>query len=112
VPHLPIPGEADPNVLSFGLEPENLRLEITGVGSRRHSLEPLTLSAELSPPELPAYGQLLLNVLNEDASLSIRADEAEESWRILGPVLEGWSKDLVPLQEYPAGSLGPLQPVG
>jgi glucose-6-phosphate 1-dehydrogenase len=112
VPHLPIPGEADPNVLSFGLEPENLRLEITGVGSRRHTLEPLTLSAELSPPELPAYGQLLLNVLNEDASLSIRADEAEESWRIVGPVLEGWSKGLVPLQEYPAGSLGPLQPVG
>jgi glucose-6-phosphate 1-dehydrogenase len=46
-------------------------------------------------------------VLNGDAALSIRGDEAEEAWRILEPVLEAWSKDLVPLAEYPAGSDGP-----
>ena len=38
---------------------------------------------------------------------SIRADEAEDAWRVLTPVLEGWSRNLTPLQEYDAGSDGP-----
>jgi len=42
-----------------------------------------------------------------DARLSIRSDEAEESWRVVTPVLDAWSKDLVPLEDYPAGSQGP-----
>jgi glucose-6-phosphate 1-dehydrogenase len=61
----------------------------------------------MDPPQLPAYGQVLLDVLSGNAALSIRGDEAEESWRVLTPVLSAWSNDLVPLQEYPAGSDGP-----
>jgi glucose-6-phosphate 1-dehydrogenase len=108
VPHLPFwHAEASPNVLRFGLEPESLELELTGIGARRGELTTLTLAAEIEPPELPAYGQLLHDVLNQNAALSIRGDEAEESWRLLTPVLDAWSKDLVPLEEYPAGSDGP-----
>jgi glucose-6-phosphate 1-dehydrogenase len=107
VPHLPMPGEVTPNVLRFGLEPESVSLELYGAGGQPGTLAPLTLGAELPPPDLPAYGQLIRTVLNQDASLSIRGDEAEESWRVVEPVLDGWSKDLVPLAEYPAGSLGP-----
>jgi glucose-6-phosphate 1-dehydrogenase len=108
VPHLPFPNASvAPNVLRFGLEPESLDLELTGIGSRRGVLTPLTLAASIEPPELPAYGQLLLDILNADAALSIRGDEAEESWRLVAPVLDAWSKDLVPLEEYPAGSGGP-----
>jgi glucose-6-phosphate 1-dehydrogenase len=107
VPHLPMPAEVTPNVLRFGLDPESVGLELYGAGSQPGTLAPLTLGAELPPPDLPAYGQLLRTVLNGDASLSIRGDEAEESWRVVEPVLDGWSKDLVPLGEYPAGSRGP-----
>ena len=108
VPHLPFwNADAAPNVLRFGLEPESLDLELTGIGARRNVLTPLTLAATVEPSELPAYGQLLLDILNEDAALSIRGDEAEESWRLVAPVLDAWSKDLVPLEEYPAGSDGP-----
>ena len=109
VPHLPFghTGEELPNVLRFGLEPETLTLEVTGIGARVGTLVPLTLTTQLDPPELSAYGQLLLDVLNGNAALSIRGDEAEESWRVLTPVLSAWSKDLVPLEEYPAGSDGP-----
>lgn len=57
--------------------------------------------------ELPAYGRLLLDVFNRDPALSIRGDEAEESWRVVTPVLAAWEKDLVPLEEYAAGSAGP-----
>jgi glucose-6-phosphate 1-dehydrogenase len=109
VPHLPFghSGAALPNVMRFGLDPETLTLDLTGVGPRTHTLVPLTLAAKIDPSELPAYGRLLLDVLNGNAALTIRGDEAEESWRVLAPVLSAWSKDLVPLQEYPAGSDGP-----
>ena len=64
-------------------------------------LVPLTLSAEMVPPELPAYGRILLDVLNANSALSIR--EAEEAWR----VVEGWARGLAPLESYDAGSDGP-----
>ncbi|MBQ1089406.1 glucose-6-phosphate dehydrogenase [Streptomyces sp. B93] len=109
VPHLPFghDGEALPNVLRFGLEPEGLTFDLTGIGARVHSLAPLSLTARMEPPHLPAYGRLLLDVLNGDPAMSIRGDEAEEAWRVLTPVLDAWERDLVPLEEYPAGSDGP-----
>lgn len=61
----------------------------------------------MGPPELPAYGRILLDVLTGNSARSIRADEAEEAWRVLTPVLEGWSRNLAPLDEYGAGSNGP-----
>jgi glucose-6-phosphate 1-dehydrogenase len=112
VPHHPFdrPQEPAANVLRFGLNPEGLSLELTGTGpAATLSLVPLVLSAEMQPPELPAYGRILLDVLRGDATLSIRGDEAEESWRIVTPVLEGWSHDLAPLEEYDAGSDGPAE---
>jgi glucose-6-phosphate 1-dehydrogenase len=107
-PHHPFDQMPAPNRLHFGLDPEGLSLELTGTGAGASlSLVPLTLSAEMQPPELPAYGRILLDVLRGDATLSIRGDEAEEAWRILTPVLDGWSRDVAPLEEYDAGSDGP-----
>ncbi len=71
------------------------------------SLVPLTLNAEMGPPELPAYGRILLDVLRGNSALSVRGDEAGESWRVVTPVLEGCSRNLAPLEEYTAGSSGP-----
>jgi glucose-6-phosphate 1-dehydrogenase len=110
VPHHPFdrPQGPSPNLLRFGLEPEGLSLELTGTGpGATLSLVPLVMSAELQPPELPAYARVLLDVLGGNATLSIRGDEAEQAWRIVTPVLEGWSRDLAPLEEYDAGSHGP-----
>ena len=110
VPHLPFASSqaSVANRLRFGLEPEGLMLELTGTGPGvAQSLVPLTMSAEMAPPELPAYGRILLDVLSGNSALSIRADEAEEAWRVLTPVLEGWSRELAPLEEYDAGSDGP-----
>ncbi|WP_327425492.1 glucose-6-phosphate dehydrogenase (plasmid) [Streptomyces sp. NBC_01527] len=109
VPHLPFghSGAALPNVLRFGLEPEVLTFDLTGIGSHTNSLAPLSLTAQMEPPHLPAHGRLLLDVLNGDPAMSIRGDEAEEAWRVLTPVLSAWERDLVPLEEYPAGSDGP-----
>ena len=112
VPHLPsrFAGDAAPNQLTFGLDPENLRLELTGIGPNAKTLSPVTMSARIEPPELPAYSRLLRAVLTGDAALSIRGDEAEQSWRVVAPILSAWAKDLVPLEEYPAGSDGRARP--
>ncbi len=110
VPHLPFETteHAPPNRLRFGLEPPDLTLELTGGGpGATFNLMPLVLRGQPEPPELPAYGRLLLDVLSGDSTLSIRGDEAEESWRVVTPILEAWAKGLVPLDEYPAGSDGP-----
>ena len=57
--------------------------------------------------DLPAYGRVLLEALEGGRALSVRGDEAEQSWRVVAPVLEGWTADAVPLEEYAAGSDGP-----
>jgi len=94
VPHLPFDDheQARPNLLRFGLEPESVVLELTGTGPRTGTLVPLTLATHLAPAELPPYAQLLLDILTGNSALSIRADEAEESWRVVTPVLDAWAK--------------------
>src|SRR5215510_14475804 len=66
VPHLPFGhvGEATPNVLRFGLEPEEMALQLVGVGSRPHVLAPVDLTAQTEPAALPPYGRVLLDALN------------------------------------------------
>ncbi|HET8588444.1 MAG TPA: hypothetical protein VFM01_02335, partial [Nakamurella sp.] len=70
-------------------------------------IDPTTLQVEFGPGQLPAYGEVLLGVLEADPSLSVRGDTAEDCWRIVAPVLQAWREGRVPLQEYAAGSAGP-----
>jgi glucose-6-phosphate 1-dehydrogenase len=62
---------------------------------------------EPAPQEPAAYGRLFLDILKGEPTFFIRDDEAEESWRIVEPILEGWKQGRSPLREYPAGSNGP-----
>ncbi len=61
----------------------------------------------LGKGEAPAYVHVLGEVLGGHSSLSVHADEAEEAWRIVTPVLDAWAAGRVPLDEYPVGSHGP-----
>ncbi len=56
-----------------------------------------------------AYERLLLDAMTGDATLFIRGDETEASWKIMTPVLEYW-RDCQKrgLETYVAGSWGPL----
>jgi glucose-6-phosphate 1-dehydrogenase len=71
-------------------------------------LEQIELSADFAPQEFfSAYERLFLDLLEGNNTLFVRADEAEEAWRVVEPVLDAWREGLVPLLEYPAGSDGP-----
>lgn len=111
VPHLAF-GQSTkppPNVLRLQIDPDRVALEVSinGPGDP-FNLEFVELDMTLAPQDLPAYGRLLLDVLRGDPTLCIRDDEAEESWRIVEPILAGWDERRVPLRQYPAGSDGPL----
>jgi glucose-6-phosphate 1-dehydrogenase len=94
------------NELWIGIDgPNNIVMRLSGEGAERPL--PLLLRGEPPAPQLPAYARVLLDVLSGGSTLSVRGDEAEESWRVVMPVIEGWREDRVPLEEYPAGSKGP-----
>ncbi|MDQ0849788.1 glucose-6-phosphate 1-dehydrogenase [Arthrobacter sp. B3I9] len=110
VPHLPrgFTGVDAPNQLRIGFGPDTLQfdVDVNGPGNVL-DLDRVTLQAELSASELLPYGEVLEGVLTGDPLLSVRADTAEDCWRIVDPVLQAWAQGNVPLEEYRAGSSGP-----
>lgn len=110
VPHLAFGQQEEPsaNVLRLQIDPDRMALEINinGVGDP-FCLEQNELVTELAPAEIPAYGRLLLDVIDGQPTFAIRDDEAEESWKIVEPILEVWKSGGIQLLEYPAGSSGP-----
>ena len=97
------------NELRIGLDgPGNLGLRLLGMTpAPAPHVAPVVADVSVSGPEAPAYSRVLLDILNGNSTLSVRADETEQAWRVLTPVLQGWAEDRVPLREYPAGSEGP-----
>jgi glucose-6-phosphate 1-dehydrogenase len=82
--------------------PDEVRLELGEGGTS----EPLALTAPPPRSPLPAYAHVLLEILDGGNALSVGGDEAEEAWKVVTPILDGWSADEVPLGGYPAGSSG------
>ena len=110
VPHLPFSDpEPEPDVLRllFGPDGIHLELNLNGAGDP-FDLERAVLRATPPEPALPAYGLVLRELLSGDTTLAISDVEAEQSWRIVEPVLDAWAAGEVPLLEYPAGSDGPV----
>jgi glucose-6-phosphate 1-dehydrogenase len=100
--------QALPNALEIGVDgPLNMTLRLTGSSGSPPAWAPLTFRAETPASDLPAYSRVLMDIFSGGVTLSVRGDEAEESWRVLTPVLNAWADGRVPLQDYRAGSAGP-----
>jgi glucose-6-phosphate 1-dehydrogenase len=100
--------DAVPNELRLELDPDRmwLSVNVNGLGDP-FDLETVAMDLEL-PRQAPSpYGQLLLAIVDGDTRLSARAEEAEEAWRIVEPILAAWADGASPLVDYPAGSDGP-----
>ena len=97
-----------PDRLRIGFGPDHLAIDfnINGPGDP-FELDHVSLEAEFGAGDLPPYGEVLRGVFDDDPTLSVRADTAEQCWRIVEPVTEAWRAGKVPLREYPAGSAGP-----
>lgn len=110
VPHLPVgfKGTDSPTRLHIGFGPETLTLDldVNGPGDL-FTLDRVHLEAALASDPLLPYGEVLDGVLSADPLLSVRGDTAEECWRIVEATFATWKSGNVPMEEYPAGSLGP-----
>jgi glucose-6-phosphate 1-dehydrogenase len=80
-----------------------------GVVVRRGGEEERIEVDRLGEGEPPAYVNVLAEVLGGHSGLSVHADQAEEAWRIVTPVLDAWAAGEVPLDEYAPGSPGPAR---
>jgi glucose-6-phosphate 1-dehydrogenase len=103
-----------PNDITIRIQPnEGFSLGISSkVPGPRVSITPVTMDFDYcdffqsSSPE--AYERLLLDVMAGDATLFMRRDSVEASWRWITPVLERWDERAdTPVPEYAAGSWGP-----
>jgi glucose-6-phosphate 1-dehydrogenase len=50
-----------------------------------------------------------MDAMRGDATLFTRDDEVEAQWRIIDPILQGWSQSGDPVPQYAAGTDGPSE---
>src|SRR3954453_17044999 len=116
VPHLPFArsdlAEAQPNQMILLVHPDegaSLRL-VAKVPGQSMNVRPVQMEFKYGTSFLgdspEAYERLLHDALTGDATLFTRADEVEEQWRIVQPILEAWESGPGP-SPYEAGSQGP-----
>jgi glucose-6-phosphate 1-dehydrogenase len=120
VPHRLFHGGSDDrlvaNTLAMRIQPdEGITLKFDSkVPGPNPKIQPVTMefrygtSFGQQPPE--AYERLLLDALLGDATLFIRRDEVEASWRYIDRLFEGWSAaGGEPLPGFAAGTWGPSE---
>ncbi len=118
VPHRPFPEAAienwQPNKMTINIQPE------MGITLRFQAKRP-GLEMKLSPVEMKfnyedaysvgtpeGYETLLLDVLEGDATLFMRADQVEAAWQVVMPILSTWKNNpSVNFPNYAAGTNGP-----
>lgn len=118
VPHQSFPPEASlgwqPSRLVLSIQPEEgivLGLQAKYPGPKVQ-LRPVDMRfsyrESFAAPSPDAYETLLWDVMKNDATLFMRADQVEAAWQLLLPVLEAWSvTEPSDFPNYAAGSWGP-----
>jgi glucose-6-phosphate 1-dehydrogenase len=107
--------EPDPNLLAIRIQPDEgimLRFgaKVPGLGLDVRSVTmDFTYGSAFSVDSPDAYETLILDALQGDASLFTRADEVEEAWSIVDPIIESWASGSVAPEfpNYAAGTWGP-----
>jgi glucose-6-phosphate 1-dehydrogenase len=106
--------EPDPNLLAIRIQPDEgimLRFgaKIPGLGLDVRSVTmDFTYGSAFSVDSPDAYETLILDALQGDASLFTRADEVEEAWSLVDPLIEAWVNGPPPdFPNYDAGTWGP-----
>jgi glucose-6-phosphate 1-dehydrogenase len=67
-----------------------------------------TYKESYDAPVPEAYETLLLEILEGDAAMFMRADQVEEAWKVVTPIMEAWKKETAPrFPNYEPGSWGP-----
>jgi glucose-6-phosphate 1-dehydrogenase len=118
----PVPHSTFPREKTGGLLPNRLTINIQPHMdiAFRFINKKSGLDMDLQPAEMifdydkgstlspEAYETLLLDAMRGDATLFMRADQVEEAWDVITPVLEVWeSGSSLDFPQYAAGTWGP-----
>ncbi|HUQ77728.1 MAG TPA: glucose-6-phosphate dehydrogenase [Patescibacteria group bacterium] len=108
--------DPDPNLLAIRIQPDEgimLRFgaKVPGLGM---AIRPVTMDftygSAFNVDSPDAYETLILDALQGDASLFTRADEVEEAWSIVDPIIDLWAGGPAPeFPNYDAGTWGPAE---
>lgn len=117
VPHATFPEKQFdslvPNRLTINIQPQmDIRLRFT---TKKQGLEMNLNQSEMvfnydtcSTQTPEAYETLLLDAMRGDATLFMRADQVEEAWDVIMPILDVWeNRDSLDFANYAAGTWGP-----
>lgn len=89
-------------LLSFNAKYPGPKLQLQPVEMRFNYRESFAV------PTPSAYETLLLDLINNDATLFMRADQVEAAWKLLMPVFDAWAQNTsTHIPTYAAGSSGP-----
>ncbi len=106
--------DPEPNLLAMRIQPDEgilLRFgaKVPGLGLDVRAVNmDFTYGSAFNVDSPDAYETLILDALLGDASLFARADEVEEAWGIVTPMIETWLDEPPPdFPDYDAGSWGP-----
>jgi len=102
------------NQLVLRIQPDEgillkIGMKVPGAGFRVQTVNMDFHYNELSDVYLPsAYGRLLLDCMQGDATLYARGDAVEKAWNFVQPILDAWQNNPdIPIYGYPAGTWGP-----
>jgi glucose-6-phosphate 1-dehydrogenase len=118
VPHRSFPAEASPGWLPsrlvLSIQPEEgivlgFQAKYPGPKMRLRAVDMrFNYRESFEAPSPDAYETLLWDVMKNDATLFMRADQVEAAWRWLMPVVEVWADaPSGSFPNYPAGTWGP-----
>ena len=106
--------DPEANLLAMRIQPDEgilLRFgaKVPGLGiDVRNVTMDFTYGSAFQTDSPDAYETLILDALLGDASLFTRADEVEEAWSIVDPILDTWASSPAPdFPNYDAGTWGP-----
>jgi len=102
------------NQLVLRIQPDEgillkIGMKVPGAGFRVQTVNMDFHYSQLSDVYLPsAYGRLLLDCIQGDATLYSRGDAVEKAWEYVQPILNAWKNiQDIPIYGYPAGTWGP-----
>jgi len=102
------------NQLVLRIQPDEgillkIGMKVPGAGFRVQNINMDFHYDDLSNVYLPsAYGRLLLDCMQGDATLYSRGDAVEKAWEYVQPILDAWANNPhIPVYGYPAGTWGP-----
>ena len=108
-----LPHGAGNNELVIRIQPEEaitlkMNNKVPGLGINLQTTK-LDMHYKDFNKEFPdAYERLILDVINGDKRLFIRNDELEAAWDIFTPALHAIDDGVLPPEQYPYGSRGPV----